>query len=318
MVPVRRHARDWYAYLAIGGLVLIIAADAPPVIPLDPVAPGSTKVVDPPPPQQSPREKADPSKPDQRGSEDSPFLVKVISNPPSAEEATQREAEKDEKRTADLRLLWLTAGLLVVGAVQAFVFWIQADRLKQTIAKMGEVAKGQSEDMKASTEAAKASTDAALAALPRGSVFCQMGKTNLRAWISEPAKVLNMFICIKNFGSAPAIIDLIISKLVICADFPDWQGTKIHEFLTDNVIAPSEAMHHPIGYTVLINGQQNLAVNANTKEELVRGRARLYIMVRVIYRDIYRRMFETSYCVSYDPGAGRLIPEGGEEYNYQT
>jgi hypothetical protein len=65
----------------------------------------------------------------------------------------QREAEID----ADWWMVRLTGVLAVIGAVQVWVFGLQASRLRQTIEKMDEIAAGQTQDMRDSiSEGAKA------------------------------------------------------------------------------------------------------------------------------------------------------------------
>jgi hypothetical protein len=176
----------------------------------------------------------------------------------------------------------------------------------------------QSRHISRATKAAEKSAAAALTALPRGSLFCDLADTNLMAWTSGQASVIKMEIRFTNFGSAPAIIDSVVTKMEISDDLPDWKKARIDKFLTDNVIGVDRHKDHPMVQGVVNGNNRFFGTNPDTVFGLSEDLIRLYIMAKVSYRDIYQRSFETSYCVSYRTGDGMLRPEGDEEYNYQT
>jgi hypothetical protein len=94
-----------------------------------------------------------PASKDQRGTDSSPVLVKIIPTLKTPEETAQDAEDRKEKSTNDRRLVLFTGVLALIGALQLFVFGYQAYKLKQTV----EAALGQSEDMKHSiAEAARA------------------------------------------------------------------------------------------------------------------------------------------------------------------
>lgn len=94
---------------------------------------------------------------DKRGSPENPLSVRLISPPKTEQEAADDKAARQEQVTADWWLVRLTAALAVIGLIQSIVFWVQAQRLRQTIIKMDEIATGQNADMQASiAEAARA------------------------------------------------------------------------------------------------------------------------------------------------------------------
>jgi hypothetical protein len=100
-----------------------------------------------------------PQTPDVRGTDQSPLTVRVLPTPKTQEEAAQERAERQDQSSANWRLVQLTGLLAAIGAVQTVVFAVQAHRLKQTIAKMQEIAAGQTADMQASIkEATRAAT----------------------------------------------------------------------------------------------------------------------------------------------------------------
>jgi hypothetical protein len=96
---------------------------------------------------------------DLRGTDSSPITVKVLPTPKSDAETTQEKQDRQDQSAANWWMVRLTGIIGLIGLVQTWVFYRQARRLKETILKMEEIAKGQTEDMKASIgEATRAST----------------------------------------------------------------------------------------------------------------------------------------------------------------
>jgi hypothetical protein len=97
---------------------------------------------------------------DSRGAEGSPLFVKVLPAPKTKVESTQEQQDRQDQSAANWWMVKLTAVIGLIGLLQLTVFGLQAHRLRQTIKKMDEIAKGQTDDMKASIAQA---TRAALA-----------------------------------------------------------------------------------------------------------------------------------------------------------
>src|SRR4051812_48786052 len=70
---------------------------------------------------------------DQRGTEQSPLVVKSIPSPKSHEETTAEEAEKKDKSSSDWWLVKLTGILAGIGFLQLLVFGWQGVQLKRTV-----------------------------------------------------------------------------------------------------------------------------------------------------------------------------------------
>jgi hypothetical protein len=70
---------------------------------------------------------------DQRGTEQSPAVVKIIPTPKTAEEAEADRKEKEQKDTNDTRLVWFTGLLAGIGFLQMLVFGWQGIQLKLTV-----------------------------------------------------------------------------------------------------------------------------------------------------------------------------------------
>lgn len=105
-------------------------------------------------PQSHPRGGEQPTPADERGTEQSPLVVKTIPAPKTEAEAAEEKAERDDISAANWWMVRLTGLLGLIGTIQAVVFWIQARRLRQTIKKMDEIASGQTADMRDSIAAA--------------------------------------------------------------------------------------------------------------------------------------------------------------------
>jgi hypothetical protein len=116
------------------------------------------------PPQEQPRRAPQPSPPEQRGTEDSPLIVKALPTEKTAEERAQEKQDRDDKASADWWLVRLTGALALVGILQflaligqAIVFRIQAKALRESVDLTRDVAGRQERDMHASiTEAGRA------------------------------------------------------------------------------------------------------------------------------------------------------------------
>jgi hypothetical protein len=87
---------------------------------------------------------------DLRGTDNSPIVVKVLPTPKTNEETAQEEQTRKDQSDANWWMVRLTAFIGFIALIQTVVFGIQALRLKQTVIKMEEIAKGQTSDMKAS------------------------------------------------------------------------------------------------------------------------------------------------------------------------
>jgi hypothetical protein len=112
------------------------------------------------PSQQQQSRSAQPSEVDQRGTENSPIVVKVLPAPKTPEETAQERAARNDLSAANWWMVRLTGLIFIIGALQTLVFWIQATRLKKTIEKMDEIATGQTKDMRDSINAAARAADA--------------------------------------------------------------------------------------------------------------------------------------------------------------
>jgi hypothetical protein len=87
---------------------------------------------------------------DQRGSDQAPLVVKVIPAAKTDKETADEKAQREDESAANWWMVRLTGVIILMTIVQVFVNGLQTKRLKETIIKMDEIAKGQTTDMKAS------------------------------------------------------------------------------------------------------------------------------------------------------------------------
>jgi hypothetical protein len=79
-------------------------------------------------------------------SEAKAIFVQVAPATKSKQELAEEADDRRERASSDQHIELLTFGLVVVGLIQAWVFWVQAGRLKATVIKMDEISKGQTAD----------------------------------------------------------------------------------------------------------------------------------------------------------------------------
>lgn len=86
---------------------------------------------------------------DQRGTEKSPFVVKVLRSSQADGESANGKGKGGNQPT-DWWMFGATMVIAIIGAIQTRVFWVQAQRLKETILKMDEISAKQTEDIQKS------------------------------------------------------------------------------------------------------------------------------------------------------------------------
>ncbi len=132
---------------------------------------------------------------DQRGTEQLPVVVKVVPAVTSPSERAEERRDRDDRSSANWWLARLTGVLGLIGSLQLAVFGLQARRLRQTVRTMSEIAAAQTRDMHASivesSRAAKAmervadgvgkNVETALAMAQTQRAFWQ---TQMRAYVS--------------------------------------------------------------------------------------------------------------------------------------
>jgi hypothetical protein len=90
--------------------------------------------------QQHPASAQDPATADQRGSEQSPLVVKTLPAVKTQAETDQETDDRKQKSANDRRIVVFTGILAVVAIFQLFVYGYQAKKLRETVKSAGEQA----------------------------------------------------------------------------------------------------------------------------------------------------------------------------------
>ncbi len=85
------------------------------------------------PPREETKTTQQPAASDQRGTEQSPAIVKIIPTPKTAEETESDRKEREDKNKSDWWLVKLTGALALIGFLQLIVFGWQGVQLKRTV-----------------------------------------------------------------------------------------------------------------------------------------------------------------------------------------
>jgi hypothetical protein len=86
----------------------------------------------------------------ERGTEKSPLVIKILPTQQAQKEATNTQSDNHQNAATDWWMFGMTGIIAVIGIIQAIVFGLQARRLRETIEKMDEIATGQTDDMRVS------------------------------------------------------------------------------------------------------------------------------------------------------------------------
>ncbi len=93
---------------------------------------------------------------DQRGTQESPILVKVLPTPKTSEEATQDAEDRKQKAKNDGNIVDLTAVLAIVAFLQLLVYTYQAKKLRETVESAGQQAEAMERHIGEATRSANA------------------------------------------------------------------------------------------------------------------------------------------------------------------
>jgi hypothetical protein len=285
---------------------------APSPVPLQPPSPSATELGNPPQPEATlPQHQPDS---DDRGTEQSPLIVKVLP-PVQADGSTQQHAqERDDKATIDWWLAWFTGGLVLVGFLQLFVFGRQALRLRQSINLTRDIADRQELDMRASiTEAGRAAgaMENVAASLAINSTLTKeildtqqrFAKMQMRAYLSiinpgyipqtrETEYRAEVQITIINTGHTPAHNLTFASRLRVLP-FPlppDFDFTITEdEYIASGHINPGQQLFFRRHLDDLLTDDE--------LNEIMRGSAKkLFIYGTIIFKDVFGDDHRTNFC----------------------
>jgi hypothetical protein len=226
---------------------------------------------------------------DQRGTEQSPLVVKVVP-PPNAQIDTQhRTSERDEKSPADRWLLVFTGMLVVVGGTQAaFLYW-QATQLRRAVVAADKSAVAARDTVSKMTDTAERQLRAYMV-LEDGEIV----------HVSHPVQVPAANLIARNTGETPAHRVIVQAKIAV-AEYP-----------LSGELPPVTPAAHPALSVIGRNGIINipLALGAPlTQGELALmrfGKVAIYVYGHVTYSDAFGHDRTTHFRLMHHPLSGRI------------
>ena len=241
------------------------------------------------------------------------------------------ESDKgDNKDAADWWLVVLTGGLVFVGLLQAYVFWIQAGRLRQTIEKMDEIDKRQATKVDKSIQAAEAAAIATgqLAAATTSHVkvaeqslinsfrphlilkpYSDAGpRYNVWSDISEPYFSFRY----QNKGISLGIIKEIGEVIAIYNSNP--RATISDHAMTNLCYEIIEKENTTIRRMPVLAGEWNPGI----RQRIVDGTLFAFAFGKVVYEGLSGSLHETRFCWAYSLKTGSFEEYGGQDYNRRT
>ncbi|HZL58890.1 MAG TPA: hypothetical protein VFC38_04255 [Stellaceae bacterium] len=243
---------------------------------------------------------------DQRGTDQSPLIVKLRPPDKGSDEANQDSRDRLEKSANDRSLVRFT-GILAVMAVlqflaligQGFVFWLQAKRLEQTI-ESAEIAQRPY--------------------LFIGDVKQQIVPTNpeqILKW--EHNHVPELSFNFRNNGKTPAIFEEVHGQLVLLDKLPDKPDYKmgIIERGMSIVGAGATSPLHLRKLGMQKKEPDGKAPSETDWQEFEAKRKTFYLIGYVRYTDIFGRIHTTGFGFELSPKVHRFAAVGGNAYNYR-
>lgn len=253
---------------------------------------------------------------DQCGTENFPLVVKVLPTPKTEQESAQEKQSRQDQSSANWWMVKLTGIIMLIAALQTFVFGLQARRLRQTVEKMDEIARSQTEDMKASIAQAtrsaaameKVAADIAVsskAATESVETLKQRTAQQMRAYITvvignavyqNRANGLRFQVMpvVLNAGATPAYK---LSYSMRADILP-------HTLPQDYQLPP---LPQPVGESILGPHQQIILVEGSIVDGFVpdqdvdaimhlTGERALFAWGVIIYEDIFGQQHQTEFC----------------------
>lgn len=240
---------------------------------------------------------------DQRGTENNPITVKIISDPKSREQVDQERSEKEERFANEHSLIFatwflaFTTGLLfLAAAIQAGLFVWQLRLIRDS-------AKDAMSAAKAATESAQASKIQAEVAQETLKTMQDTAERQLRAYVLVEARRIKQFdtanptvveLCIKNVGQTPAYeIQISAGVQVLPVNIP--AGTNFNASFQGNI---SITTVHP-NNELFTDARSSTPLSSAEISQIKNGtQNRLYVAGTLKYRDAFKKQRATEFLVS--------------------
>jgi hypothetical protein len=230
---------------------------------------------------------------DQRGTEQSPAIVKIIPTPKTAEEAEADRREKEQKDTNDIRLVVFTGLLFGVGFLQLLVFGWQGIQLKRSVS------------------AAKEATNLArqeFTATHRPKIIIYGMETQSGDGSTADGRVHFRYV---NAGDTDAFVTSISSHIVWTDKGMVRAGVELH---------PHDVIKRPVHVPSGNNGYAITTDKVDTIKLIRSGRNghdTAYCVGVVVYRDTSDIERRTGFCRRYDSERERWLKVEDADYEYE-
>lgn len=248
--------------------------------------------------QKQSTSKQQPSKNDQRGTEQSPLVVKTI-NPPKTEAETNQEREdREEKAANDWKLVWFTALLVFVTAVLAGVAVWQGYQMRRSV--------------ESQCHADRAHVFVKVRLNPSNEHASEI----IRFGTDQPTEIIPIEVIAANHGKTPAIL---MSVIRIVDVFDDNKLDKVFYQVT------SEFTSTIVPGAELIDSVAERALNVHffmddNKRQLITNQANRIVCFGCIqYKDIFGASHDTVFCWEYQDLIENFYPNIKDtKRNYRT
>jgi hypothetical protein len=259
---------------------------------------------------------------DQRGTEQSPLVVKTIQPPKTQEEIDREKADHDEKAANDRRVIdytgaladytralaWLTGGLVIVALFQFGVLIYQV----RLFGKSAAAAQLAADSARKSADATIETVDAIQAqvrtmqAQDTAYLFVKVRAFN-RDWRFDQGDNPGQII-VKNHGKTPAILMKISDVSGVFQGFPDADSWIDRNIIPETIINPGEDELLSV----------NFRIGENQLQSVIDGGYPLVSLGCIYYEDVFGNERKTGFCWQYDYWQNELQPIDDKKYNYRT
>jgi hypothetical protein len=232
----------------------------------------------------SPTQSAQTNKtPNERGTEQSPVIVKVLPTKESEDKAAADARREDEKTENDRRLarfteflFWATCALSVIALFQLFVFGWQGYQLRETV--------------KATKEAA--------------------GVANKEFISTHRPKTVPIEFRYVNIGDTKGHVTEVGTRLIYTKQ--DMVESDL-DFRVDKIIPPMEIKSGEFGFKLTAD-KNDLDLDASMQMRL--DEIKLFCIAYIVYRDDMETIRQMGFCRQYNPESHHWIYVSDSEYEY--
>ena len=249
------------------------------------------------------------AKPDARGTEHVPLVIKVLPPLDEDEKAATEQQEHEDKSKSDWWLVKLTGILAAIGLMQLIAFAIQAHRLRQTV-----------EEMKIATKATL-KTAQNMEAADRAYIKISHAEPGLKLTTStadllyggDKDRTYEVHIEVRNIGKTPArMTDLVFTEI------SNTGNMSLPVNPPYNSSTGREEVRTILYGTDVIYPDHSLTISPTNITEINAGTRHFYLLIYADYIDQFEVRHRAGYARRYDPHTtvNNLFVVTQKDYNY--